>query len=864
MSGSGGDTSTPGTSRRRGKPSASGKKANKHNSAIKQTQAAVSLTLFTSSDSPLSKHIGLTADGTLHNDSSASLAQGHAERLQLTGLDALAELIAGMTSSQALALGALKAGLADQVPVVTQDMLAAHPGAIARTRANFVFGKPTLVLLDHDRKGTPQAVADRIKELGGFWGALCAVWPALGEAAHMLRASTSAGLSNSATGHQYPTSGGVHAYVIAEGSDDIAGWLKLLHQRCWLAGLGWMTPSRVGSQLDRSIIDCAVGQPERLVFEGPPVLDPPLVQDAATRAPVVTDGAVVDISALPPLTDDEIKELRKLQAKDGKRIAPDCEAARARRIQEYMAEHGCSEEKATRIIAGQAGGTLDPDNVLVFFNSELGECTVADVLADPARYIGRVLADPVEGVNYGRQKAKLLQRHDGTLFINSFAHGGIKYELKKPGAVSFDDFHAYMPKHNYIFIHTGEHWPGASVNSRLAPVQVGEDEKGEPVILKASTWLDQNRSVEQLTWLPGQPMVIKDQLVNEGGLFTNVGKNCFNTYRPPTMVPGDARKATPWLKHVHKLYPGKDGRHIIRFCAHRVQRPDKKINHALVLGSEEHGIGKDTLLEPVKRAVGEWNYYVISPQDMMADFRPFLKSVILLISEVRDLGEFTRYTFYDHMKSISAVPPDTIMVNEKFVGQYRIFNFIGIIYTTNHKTDGLYLPAEDRRHYVAWSKRKKADFTNAYWDEIWAWYNNGGAAHVMAYLMQLDLTKFNAKVPPPKTDAFWAIVNANRPLEDAKLADVLDKMNNPPAITLSWLRNNADGDFQKWLCDQKNSRAIPHRLETCGYVAVHNSDSDRGFWTIDGRRQVVYAKASLPFNEQLAAAEALKRNGIPM
>ena len=53
--------------------------------------------------------------------------------------------------------------------------------------------------------------------------------------------------------------------------------------------------------------------------------------------------------------------------------------------------------------------------------------------------------------------------------------------------------------------------------------------------------------------------------------------------------------------------------HIIYFLAHRVQRPEEKINHALVLGGKQ-GIGKDTLLEPVKRAVGAWNWEEVSPQ----------------------------------------------------------------------------------------------------------------------------------------------------------------------------------------------------------------------------------------------------------
>jgi hypothetical protein len=34
-------------------------------------------------------------------------------------------------------------------------------------------------------------------------------------------------------------------------------------------------------------------------------------------------------------------------------------------------------------------------------------------------------------------------------------------------AISRDDFWAYMPLHNYIYVPTRAHWPGASVNSRL-------------------------------------------------------------------------------------------------------------------------------------------------------------------------------------------------------------------------------------------------------------------------------------------------------------------------------------------------------------------------------------------------------------
>ena len=48
--------------------------------------------------------------------------------------------------------------------------------------------------------------------------------------------------------------------------------------------------------------------------------------------------------------------------------------------------------------------------------------------------------------------------------------------------------------------------------------------------------------------------------------------------------------------------------------------------------------------------------------------------------------------------------------------------------TTNHKTDGIYLPADDRRHYVAWSNFTKENFTPKYWNRLWRWYHDGGQA----------------------------------------------------------------------------------------------------------------------------------------
>jgi hypothetical protein len=53
-------------------------------------------------------------------------------------------------------------------------------------------------------------------------------------------------------------------------------------------------------------------------------------------------------------------------------------------------------------------------------------------------------------------------------------------------------------------------------------------------------------------------------------------------------------------------------------------------------------------------------------------------------------------------------------------------NVVGVIITTNHKSDGIYLPEDDGRHFVAWSPRKRSDFPDSYWRERWHYYSEEG------------------------------------------------------------------------------------------------------------------------------------------
>jgi Family of unknown function (DUF5906) len=417
--------------------------------------------------------------------------------------------------------------------------------------------------------------------------------------------------------------------------------------------------------------------------------------------------------------------------------------------------------------------------------------------------------------------------------------------------VSLDDFCAYMPQRSaYFFIPSRELWPGTSVDARLPPVP-GPD--GKPI--KPSAWLAANAAVEQTTWAPGEPVLIRDRLVSDGGWIVRPGCRIFNQYRPPALVPR-AGDVGPWLDLVNKIFPS-EADHIVLWLAHRVQRPWEKINHALVLGGKP-GIGKDTILEPIKQAIGPWNFADEPPHRVLGSFNSFARSVILRISEARDLGDWDRFAFFERMKALIAAPPDVVRINEKHLREYYVPNLCGVIITTNHKTDGIYLPAEDRRHLVAWSNLDKDNFADDYWRKQYRWYANAGNAAVAQYLASRDLSEFDAKAPPPKTGAFWEIVNANRAPEDAELMDVLDDLGKPDIVTLDQVASRASllqPSFAEWLRDSKvNARRIPHRFEDCGYVAVRNPHDSEGRWKIDGRRHTIYGKSSLTECDRLTIA----------
>ena len=380
--------------------------------------------------------------GILVSDGSCCVMhRGEAQRVLVSCLKDFAYIISHLGHPEAIALGALSAELPDRVSVVTKNRLAAESrqadDTIARTadHISYVDGKPALALIDIDTKGMPSSVKEKIVALGGFWAGLVSIIPALAHTGRVVRASTSSALSRMDTGEPVAGSNGQHVYLLVQDGEDIERFLRTLHDRCWLAGLGWMTVGAGGQLLERSIVDRMVYAPERLVFEGAPILSAPLVQDQAQRRAEATEGLPLDtVAACPPLRIVERSRLADMRTREAHRLVPERTQVHAafitQQTRQIVERTGLSPDAARHSAERQCAGILLSPVGLPFDAPDLAGCRVGDVLADPDRFVGTTLADPLEGAAYGPCKAMIMRRTNGDLWVHSFAHGRTTYELK--------------------------------------------------------------------------------------------------------------------------------------------------------------------------------------------------------------------------------------------------------------------------------------------------------------------------------------------------------------------------------------------------------------------------------------------------
>ncbi len=384
------------------------------------TDAPIKLTRITSQRGLLTKKVFLNDDGEPVKKAAANLTRGTAERCMIeSGFEGLLALKNSLEPNQAIIHGTYNDERPPRVRVVTAGQLNGAADAIARTKAEFQFGRTTLIDYDYDpRMGAP---LDR----EGLLDALCKCFSGFEDAGWLWFPSTSAGIYNGDT--QVFDSHGQRFWFIVEDPGDIPRFFEVLKTRALLEGYGWVHISADGSRQVRVLFDDAVYSPERLDFAAGAHVAEPLW--CAAEEPLVHDGNVLDTHALPNCTEEQltraqamIRELLDAAAEEAGEVRNTYNEEQVERL----VAQGVERARAVVAVETRHEKRLEADDML-HFDHLPAPVPVAEVLLNMPDFDGKSLRDPLEPDIRG--KAKFWMNRNGVPCIHSFLHGGRIFTL---------------------------------------------------------------------------------------------------------------------------------------------------------------------------------------------------------------------------------------------------------------------------------------------------------------------------------------------------------------------------------------------------------------------------------------------------
>lgn len=285
--------------------------------------------------------------------------------------------------------------------------------------------------------------------------------------------------------------------------------------------------------------------------------------------------------------------------------------------------------------------------------------------------------------------------------------------------------------------------------------------------VEAGTFFDENRHA-----LGSRAVLGLTYAAGEGVLVARGGKAQANKWQDarPEGVPGDV---SIWLRHVERMIPNPQERaHVFNVLAYKRQQPNRKINHA-ILHSGLPGSGKDSLYAPFLWSIGGptlANVASSRAEEVAGAWGYSLESEVIVLNELRQGATSDRRALENALKPVIAAPPEMLLVNKKQQHPYYVANRIFVLAFSNERA-AITIPATDRRWFVVWSDAGPMEPSQA--EALWDWYNDGGFAHVAAWLDARDVSKFNPGAAPPITEAKLAMVDLGLSGGESFIADMV-------------------------------------------------------------------------------------------
>ena len=206
------------------------------------------------------------------------------------------------------------------------------------------------------------------------------------------------------------------------------------------------------------------------------------------------------------------------------------------------------------------------------------------------------------------------------------------------------------------------------------------------------------------------------------GIIGDQGNLAVNTYVQSEYRPckGDAGL---WQQFMERLIPNEgERREVMRWVATFLARPEVRIGYALLMISETHGVGKTTLGNHILAPLaGKRNVSFPGEQDILSPFNAWIAHKRLAV--INEIYTGNSWKSYNLLKS--CITDNKVAVNQKFVAQYTVENWIQL-YACSNSTKALRMAESDRRWYCPQLNEEPEPKGSPYWAELYQWLRTGG------------------------------------------------------------------------------------------------------------------------------------------
>lgn len=331
-------------------------------------------------------------------------------------------------------------------------------------------------------------------------------------------------------------------------------------------------------------------------------------------------------------------------------------------------------------------------------------------------------------------------------------------------------------------------------------------------------WLqDPSRaSVEELTYEPGHDRIVADKL---------------NFWRGMGLEPSKG-SVQMWLQLLEKNIPDPELRRwVIQWMAYPLQNLGAKMTTFLHLYGPP-GSGKQAILKPLMRVYGERNAIVIGKEQVSSSFNSIYTGKQFINLDELHAGA-------DNDKVINKlkmlVTGESVVVNTKGVPEYLIPNRANIVSTSNYP-DSLRLDDDDRRACVIQFGKRGDGMGAEFWVSYHRWVDEeGGAAAVYAYLLEVDCSTFSPTGTAPVTEAKAEVTRSTRKVDEQWVNDLWDNPDDilPPVLDGRCLFTN--GELAQYAYGEDPTGVTPGKKNALG-IKMHTAGFQKLELKVDGQK----------------------------